>query len=212
MLAKITQLSKYECMAPTARSYRSTEERRSEIVDATIRVLAEHGFAATSFARIRETAGLSSTRMVSYHFVDKAALMQAVVEHVVQQAAAAMVPAMEAETTWRGKLAAYIETNLRFLADNRSSARAVIDVVQNAPRVDNGLREDTSALLLSLLLSQGQDAGEFRPFDPLVVARSIRATIDAFAIAMPADDHTVHAAITEISALYQRATRSEGAS
>lgn len=193
------------------RNYRSTEERRREIVDATIRVLADYGFAATSFARIREVAELSSTRMISYHFADKAALMGAVVEQVVQKAAAAMVPAMEAETTWRGKLAAYIRTNLRFLAENRLAARAVIEVISNAPRVDNGMREDTSALLLSVLLSQGQQTGEFRAFDTLVVARCIRASIDAFATTMPATDEAADAAIAEIAELFDRATRPEGA-
>jgi len=198
-------------MTPT-RSYRTTQERRAEIIEATVRVLAEQGFAAASFARIREVAELSSTRMISYHFVDKAALMGALVEHVVQQAAAVMVPAMEAEATWRGKLAAYLTSNLRFLAENRLAARAVIEVIRNAPRTDNDLREDTSVLLLSLLLTQGQEAGEFRAFDPLVVARSIRATIDAFAMTMPSEEAATAAAIDEIVALYHRATRPEGGS
>lgn len=198
-------------MTPT-RSYRSTEERRTEIIDATMRVLAEQGFASSSFGRIREAAGLSSTRMISYHFADKAALMQALVEHVVQQAAAVMVPAMEAEPTWSGKLAAYLSANLRFLERNRVAACAVIEVIRNAPRVDNELREDTSVLLLSLLLTHGQESGEFRTFDPLVMARSIRATIDAFAMTMPSDPAAADAAIDEIVALYHRATRREGTS
>jgi len=196
-------------MTPT-RSYRTTQERRAEIIEATMRVLAEQGFAAASFARIREVAELSSTRMISYHFADKAALMGALVEHVVQQAAAVMVPAMEAEPTWAGKLAAYLRSNLRFLADNRLAARAVIEVIRNAPRADNGLREDTSALLLSLLLAQGQEAGEFRVFDTLVMARAIRATIDAFAMTMPSEEAATAVAIDEIVALYHRATRPEG--
>lgn len=196
-------------MTPT-RSYRTTQERRAEIIEATMRVLAEQGFAAASFARIREVAELSSTRMISYHFADKAALMGALVEHVVQQAAAVMVPAMEAEPTWAGKLAGYLRSNLRFLADNRLAARAVIEVIRNAPRADNGLREDTSALLLSLLLAQGQEAGEFRVFDTLVMARSIRATIDAFAMTMPSGEAATAVAIDEIVALYHRATRPEG--
>lgn len=196
-------------MTPT-RTYRTTQERRAEIIEATMRVLAEQGFAAASFARIREVAELSSTRMISYHFADKAALMGALVEHIVQQAAAVMVPAMEAEPTWAGKLAAYLRSNLRFLADNRLAARAVIEVIRNAPRADNGLREDTSALLLSLLLAQGQEAGEFRVFDTLVMARSIRATIDAFAMTMPSGEAATAVAIDEIVALYHRATRPEG--
>lgn len=193
-------------MATDTRSYRAGDERRREIVDATIRVLAEQGFAATSFARICETAGYSSTRMISYHFREKAALMQAVVERVVSDAAAVMVPAMEAEVTWRAKLAAYIGSNLRFLAEHRLAARAVIEVIVNAPPAENGLREDTSALLLSVLLTHGQEAGEMGEFDPLVVARSIRATIDAFATTMPTSADATEAAITEIVALFDRAT------
>ncbi|NGZ99760.1 TetR family transcriptional regulator [Nocardioides sp. W3-2-3] len=171
-----------------------------------MQVLAEQGFAATSFARICETAGYSSTRMISYHFREKAALMQAVVERVVSDAAAVMVPAMEAEETWRAKLAAYVGSNLRFLADHRLAARAVIEVIANAPRAENGLREDTSALLLSVLLTHGQEAGEMGTFDPLVVARAIRATIDAFATSMPTSTEAADAAITEIVALFDRAT------
>lgn len=193
-------------MPTDTRSYRSSDERRREIVDATIQVLAEQGFAATSFARICEAAGFSSTRMVSYHFREKAALMQAVVERVVADAAAVMVPAMEAEETWRGKLSAYIGSNLRFLADHRLAARAVIEVIANAPRSDNELREDTSALLLSVLLTHGQQAGEMGEFDPPVVARAIRATIDAFATTMPASEAATEAAIAEIVALFDRAT------
>lgn len=194
-------------MTPPPRTYRPTADRRREIVNATISVLAERGFAATSFARIREDAGLSSTRMISYHFTDKAALMQAVVEHVVQDAAAVMVPAMESADTWRGKLAAYIRANLRFLAENRFAARAVIEVIANAPRADNSLREDTSTVLLSVLLSRGQESGEFRPFDALVIARSIRASIDAFATTMPSTPTATDVTITEIVELFDRATR-----
>ncbi len=210
-LDKITHVSNLVVMGPS-RSYLSTEHRRHEIIEATVRVLAEQGFSATSFARIREEAGLSSTRMISYHFDGKAALMQAVVEDVIRRAAAVMVPAMDAEETWSGKLSAYIRANLQFLAEDRLAARAVIEVIQNSPRADSGLREDTSALMLSILLTHGQEAGEFREFDPLVVARSIRATIDAFAVAMPSTAGAVESTTNEILALYRRATRIEGAS
>src|SRR3982751_1186084 len=94
-VAKITHMSNIGRVTPAARVYRSTESRRQEIVDAAIRTLASHGYAATSFARIMDAAGLSSTRMISYHFADKAALMEAIVASVIREAAAAMVPAIE---------------------------------------------------------------------------------------------------------------------
>src|SRR5687768_12945642 len=69
-------------MQVTARST-AAAARRAQILEATIAVIAEEGFAKASFARIRERAGLSSTRLISYHFAGKAELVAALVEHVV---------------------------------------------------------------------------------------------------------------------------------
>jgi AcrR family transcriptional regulator len=68
-------------MQVTTRSAAATA-RRSQILEATIDVVAEEGFAKASFARICERAGLSSTRLISYHFAGKAELVSALVEHV----------------------------------------------------------------------------------------------------------------------------------
>ncbi|CUR57284.1 hypothetical protein NOCA1120472 [metagenome] len=46
-------------------------------------MVAEEGFARATFARIAERGGLSSTRLISYHFAGKDELVAAVVEHVV---------------------------------------------------------------------------------------------------------------------------------
>ena len=55
--------------------------RREQIVAAAIEVIAAAGFAQASFARIAEHAGLSSTRLISYHFAGKADLMATVAGH-----------------------------------------------------------------------------------------------------------------------------------
>ena len=57
--------------------------RRTQIINATIETVAEAwGFARTTFTRIAERGGLSSTRLISYHFQDKADLMRAVIVDV----------------------------------------------------------------------------------------------------------------------------------
>ncbi|RLL69669.1 TetR/AcrR family transcriptional regulator [Streptomyces sp. Z26] len=62
---------------------RTQSERRAEsrerLVNAAIRLLAEHGYAHTSLARIGGAAGLSRG-LVSHHFGSKEACMRAVVE------------------------------------------------------------------------------------------------------------------------------------
>ena len=117
-----------------------------------------------------------------------------------------MVPAMDREATIRGKLAAYIRSNMAFLADHPTWARAAIEIIANAPRPQNEVREDTSAMLLAVLLAQGQQAGEMRTFDPAIMAHNVRATIDAFAARLPQDPSLVDATISETVALFDRAT------
>ena len=56
--------------------------RRAQIVAATIDVIVESGYSQTSFARIAERAGLSSTRLISYHFAGKAELVGAVITEI----------------------------------------------------------------------------------------------------------------------------------
>ena len=65
-------------MQVTERSATSAA-RRAQILDATIEVIAAEGFAGASFKRIDEHAGLSSTRLISYHFAGKDELMAALV-------------------------------------------------------------------------------------------------------------------------------------
>jgi AcrR family transcriptional regulator len=48
----------------------SPAARRREIVAATIDTVAALGYRSASFAKIAERSGLSSTRLISYHFAD----------------------------------------------------------------------------------------------------------------------------------------------
>lgn len=60
-----------------------SEKTRGKILDAAVRVLVEHGYAATSTTRIVAEAGLSRGAML-HHFPHKAELMQAVLRRVLQ--------------------------------------------------------------------------------------------------------------------------------
>lgn len=167
-------------MTPTAPGVR----RQDQILTTAITLLARHGVEGTTFARIRAEAGLSSPRLISYHFETKQALLQAVLAHVVDQAAAVMVPRMEAEPTARGKLRAYIESNLTFLAERPEWARAAVEIVTSARHWDDEERpsDERGVMLLAQLFAMGQEAGEMRAFDPVVMAVSLRAAVDAAAL------------------------------
>ena len=184
--------------------------RRAEIIRATIAVIAERGYSATSFARIIEHAGLSSTRLVSYHFESREALMRATLEQIVAEAAGVMQPLMAAESTARGQLAAYIRGNLGFLADRPAHARAAVEIVANLPASPGvPASDDTSVNLLVAHFSTAQAAGEMRSFDPHVMAVTVRAAIDAAVIRAGNTDTDLSAWAEELVTTFDRAVAGE---
>ena len=158
----------------------ATQARRHQIVQATIEVLAERGYPATTFDAICHHAGLSSKRLITYHFTSKDDLLAAVVAAVLTDAAAYMHPRIVAARSPREKLAAYIRANVEFIAAHPAHIRAVQQIAHNAPPAPDG-SHDTAVELLAELFEQGRRAGEFRTFDTRLMAISLRATIDTIA-------------------------------
>ncbi len=69
---------------------------------------------------------------------------------------------------------------MEFIAANPAHVRAVQQIAFNAPPPSTG-SEDRALDLLAELFEQGAKAGEFRAFDPKLMATTLRATIDAVA-------------------------------
>ncbi|MEV6850842.1 TetR family transcriptional regulator [Actinoplanes sp. NPDC051411] len=186
--------------------------RRAQIVTAAIDTIAELGYGNASFARIAKRAGISSTRLISYHFDDKAELVRAVVGAVLSEATDYMGERMrDAGGTRTATMAAYIESNLEFIAEHPAAIRAVIEISANA-RTEDGTPlvrpsdVDDPLTRLAVMFREGQEAGEFRAFDPDVMAVTLRASIDA-AAARPGLDP--HAYAAELVALFTRAVRKD---
>ncbi|MES9603889.1 TetR/AcrR family transcriptional regulator [Actinomadura sp. NPDC048032] len=180
--------------------------RRAQIVAAAIEVIAEAGYGQASFGRIAEHAGLSSTRLISYHFKGKSELIQAVVDTALGDAAAFMRPRLDAAATRRDTLAAYIEANLAFMRDRPAHIRALVEIIGGTRGGEGVAFSDTPAAMAREFFRAGQAEGEFRAFDPHVMAVSLRAAIDAVAT-MPDVDHAAYA--RELVELFDRATRAE---
>src|SRR4051794_36586732 len=134
----------------------TTGARRAQIVTAAIDTIAELGYGQASFARIAKRAGISSTRLISYHFDDKAELVRAVVGAVLAEAAEHMGRRLRAAGTPTEVLAAYIGSNLEFIAEHPAAIRAVIEIAANAraedgtPLVAAGEDDDAIARLVTL--------------------------------------------------------------
>jgi len=154
----------------------------------------------------------TSKGVIIYHFGGKDELIRELAAELVARGAAYMRPRIEAEQTGMGMLRAYIESNLAFMAENRNHVVATVEIALNA-RAADGSRlfswafQDRSVASARELLVHFQRTGEFRAgFDPLVMARAIRAGIDNVASLLVADpglDIAHHA--RELADLFVRA-------
>lgn len=188
------------------RSLTSTA-RRTQIVAATVEVIAEEGFAQASFARIARQAGLSSTRLISYHFAGKDDLIGAVFEDVVGAIGTAVGRRVRAATTSAGMLQAYIEGVTEFTATHRSAMRALLQIVL-AGALPGGAGGDVAVGHVEAILRRGQAEGEFRDFDPQVMAIAVQRAVEALPFALESDpdlDCTAYA--SELVTLFHLATR-----
>lgn len=185
----------------------STAARRDQIVEATIAVLAERGYAAASYDAICEVAGLSSKRLISYHFKTKDELLAEVLHRVTTDAAAFMRPTLDAAEGPAAKLAAYIRSNVEFIATRPDHVRAVQQIVFGQVPVPSEEADGAIARLAGLFV-EGQRSGEFRTFDAPLMAVTLRAAIDVVAgrLVGGADPKLCADELTEI---FHRATRAE---
>ncbi|MEW1656784.1 TetR family transcriptional regulator [Streptomyces sp. NPDC093707] len=190
--------------------------RRAQIVEAAIETLAENGYGQTTFARIRERAGISSTRLISYHFGTKGELMDAVVEEVGLRAHQAISRRVADETSAAGTLAARIEAQVEWVAHNPSAVRAMYEVCMNERDAEGALRYGVQATAranvdaLEPILRAGQESGEFRQFDTGLMALTLKSAIDAAIVRMARPPRLTPAqCVHELTTLARLATRRE---
>ncbi|WP_367131648.1 MULTISPECIES: TetR family transcriptional regulator [Streptomyces] len=197
---------------PSRRTF-TEAARRAQIVNAAIEVIADAGYAKASFARIARAAGLSSTGMISYHFAGKDDLMREVVAEVCRVADAHVRPRMEERTGARARLRAFIEASVGLADAYPKHLPAMADVLAHL-RDDDPSRRDVLGTLESAAdvqverMREAQRSGEFREFDPRVMATAIRAAIDATVTRAGREpDFDAAAAGRELADLFDHATR-----
>lgn len=158
------------------------EQRRTQLVNAAIEVIAERGYANTSLAQVAEHAS-TSKGVLLYHFDGKSELINQVVAEVLATATAQVAPKVAAETTPAGKLRAFIAARIGFLTTHRAHMQALLDIwiSHRAPDGRMVLDADTAEPNLARieeLLAAGQRSGEFRAFPTRPMAVVISQAID----------------------------------
>ncbi|GAA3023236.1 TetR/AcrR family transcriptional regulator [Actinokineospora globicatena] len=151
--------------------------RRAQITGAATEVIARDGYPRASYARIVEHAGLSSTRLISYHFRDKNDLVMAVLIAAIGAVDERMTARLDGVTDRVEMLRGYIESQVGLLRSHPDEVLAIREIAQNLPDLAPVL-EDFRVGRLARQLTQGQREGVFAPFDVRVMARTIASGID----------------------------------
>jgi AcrR family transcriptional regulator len=197
------------------------QARRRQIVDCAIEVIAELGFVRASVARIAERVGVAKS-VVLYHFATKDDLVGAIVERVMASGARVMVPAVLAEQTPAGKLAAYIRSNCAYIDTHRTESVAMFEILTSF-RTSDGLRLDQAvarsvaaepsqgemALLDPFhIFEEGMNRGEFAAAPPLFMKNALRAAIDGAVSELARDiGYDVIGYGEQLVTIFDRATR-----
>ncbi|WP_406229785.1 TetR/AcrR family transcriptional regulator [Nocardia sp. NBC_01009] len=162
------------------------EARRRQIIASAVEVISEVGYGKASLARIAKHAGISKG-VISYHFEGKDDLMMQLVIQLYVSGAEYMVPVVAAAEGPRNRLLAYLDSNLAFIEANKNYVAAMTDVVVNLRDAEGksvfANPDGERAVLEPLvgMLREGQDTGVFGEFDVVIMAKSIRDSIDSAA-------------------------------
>lgn len=190
------------------------EARRTQLVESTIEILAEQGFARTSLAEIARHAGVSKG-VISYHFKGKDELIQEVVVQVYRESETWLGEIADLDAPAGEKLRRYMADTFAFLKTDRKRFKAFMEIFLNYRKPDGNLYYDDSVdestlQFVETVLREGQAKGEFRAFDPHIMAICLRSMVDAAAvrlIAEPSLDLDVFSA--ELAAIFERAIRAD---
>ncbi|GHF48052.1 AcrR family transcriptional regulator [Amycolatopsis bartoniae] len=187
----------------------TAEARRTQIVGATIEVIAEVGYPQASFSRIAERAGLSSTRLISYHFAGKKELIEQVVAELYTEIGGFMTERVERAESPREALHAYIEGYAEFVAGHRTQMKALLSIFLNGGLEYDPAEQEVVVLSpLERIVGDGQAAGVFRQCDARVAAAAVQRALDGLPMMLETSpDLDVTAAARELVELFDRGLR-----
>ena len=165
------------------------QARRTQIIEATITVLADNGYVNTSFARIAKAAGISAS-LISYHFTNKEELTAEVYRSVNTARMENVRTSLAGHAAAGDALRAAIESDLTYMGTRPNLFKAMVEVLFSAKESKNfaELMDGTEQSMISIIediLEKGQKSGEFGAFDVHALALVIDGARDQFLAQLP---------------------------
>lgn len=188
------------------------EQTRLNLVEAAITLFANQGVPNTSVEAIAEKAGYSRG---AYHgnFSRRDELLDAVVEVVVSDLAIQLRERTGGHQPAIAKLTEYIRTYTTYCAREPERARALVAIVsyRTTTRGDAYMSMvDESLEDLTVIFEHGQETGEMRRFDRVIMARLLRRALDGEVVRIAAEGSATPIA-DELATSFAHATRASSA-
>lgn len=184
---------------------------KDKIIQKSMEFISKYGYANFSIGNIAKELHISKG-VVNYHFPQKELLLKIIITQFYEKAVIYMSKHMKMNTNAKSTLESYIESNLRFVSENKSETLALTEIVLNARNEDGQfifMDEDKSVFKpLIEIFEYGQDVdGSFRKFSPEIMARAVRSVIDNFSSVIAKDEITdVDSVINDIKTIFNKAT------
>ncbi|PHA95682.1 TetR/AcrR family transcriptional regulator [Bacillus pseudomycoides] len=184
---------------------------KDKIIQKSIEFISKYGYANFSIGNIAKELHISKG-VVNYHFPQKALLLKTIITQFYEKAATYMGEHMELNTDAKRTLESYIESNLRFVSENKTETLALTEIVLNARNEDGKLifMDEDKAVFKPLIeiFKYGQDVDKsFRKFSPEIMARAVRSVIDNFSsVIAKGEINDVDSVINDIKAIFDKAT------
>lgn len=150
-----------------------TAEARVRIMRAAERLFAQKGYAATSVHEITDAAEVNRA-LLYYYFEDKHSLYVSLIEEGTAEFDRMLERALTAPGSYSDRLTAFVREHLELICSRgdhcRMIHRCLLDGQQEVFGLTRRFRQSLQRLVE--FFRQGMDAGEFRPGDPEIIART----------------------------------------
>lgn len=171
-------------------------------------MIAEAGYQSATFAQIARRAGLSSTGLISYHFDGRDELIREVVAEILTKLGAHMQHRMASASSAADALRIYIEANAEFTGSHRTDMTALLAIFLGGGFPYDANTDQAVVSPVADILRRGQDSGEFRAFDPKVMATLVQRAVDGLPFLLAADPSVDPLAYgAEVATTFNIATR-----
>ena len=146
-------------------------------------MIAEHGYAGTSLARIAEAAGLSNAAVL-YHFGSKNAVLESAYAKVIGDLAESVWTAMSGAPSAKDSIDAYVRALVGFMLSHPTYLRLMIEVLTTSDLGQPGQPPEPDSSTpprwapLADAMARAQTDGDFRSFDTRTYAIALGGALD----------------------------------